>query len=123
MTRKKITDQKENEVMTLPKDNSELRSFIKNNLTALTEQALSSIEFAVEHNLPLVEVFRFNNSDFVITISEKQFLENVNHIYNLYLESENYELCDRAVRLQSVLKNLNNSNEKETEENIENGTD
>jgi hypothetical protein len=51
----------------------------------------------------------------VITIPEKDFLMNVDHIYNFYLETEHYELCPRAVKLQEVLKNLKNPNEKETE--------
>jgi hypothetical protein len=115
MPRKKITKQIiENDVLMLPSDNSEMEKFIQKNKTYLTEQALTSIEFAVLNKLPYVEVFKFNNSDFVITIPENDFLMNVDFIYNWYLESENYELCSRAVKLQTALKNLK-SNEKETE--------
>lgn len=115
MPRKKVTKQiVANDVLMLPSDNSEMEKFIQKNKTYLTEQALTSIEFAVSNNLPYVEVFKFNNSDFVITIPATDFLLNVDHIYNWYLESENYELCPRAVKLQAVLKNLK-SNEKEIE--------
>lgn len=117
MPRKKVTEiNKENDVLMLPSDNSEMKQYIQKNKTYLTEQALTSIEFGVSNKLPFVEVFRFNNSDFVITISAKDFLLNVDHIYNFYLESENYELCPRVVKLQAVLKNQN-LNEKETETN------
>jgi hypothetical protein len=116
MSRKKIKENnKVNDVLSLPCDNKEMELFIQKNKTYLTEQALSSIEFAVENKLPFVEVFKFSNSDFVITIPEKDFLMNVDHIYNFYLETEHYELCPRAVKLQEVLKNLKNPNEKETE--------
>jgi hypothetical protein len=118
MTQKKVTEQiKKNDVLLLPSNNKEMESFIKRNKTYLTEQTLTSIEFAVENKLSFVEVFKFNNSDFVITIPEKDFLLNVNHIYNFYLETENYELCPRVVELQTILKNQNNSNEKEIEPN------
>jgi hypothetical protein len=119
MSRKKVT-KNQNDVLMLPSDNTELERFIKSNKTYLTEQALSSIEFALENKLPFVEVFKFNNSDFVITISEKEFLDNVNHIYNFYLETEHYELCTRVVKLQTMLNNINNSNEKETKINGDN---
>ena len=114
MSLKKVTNIfKENDVLMLPSDNREMEKFIQKNKTYLTEQALTSIEFGVSNKLPFVEVFKFNNSDFVITIAAEDFLINVNHIYNFYLESENYELCPRVVKLQSILKNQN-SNEKET---------
>lgn len=112
---KKVTKEViKNDVLSLPSDNTEMEKFILKNKTYLTEQALSSIEFGVEHKLPFVEVFKFDKSDFVITVPKEDFLLNVDHIYNFYLESENYELCPRAVKLQAVLKNLN-SNEKETQ--------
>lgn len=121
MARKKVTkNNKENDVLMLPSDNKEMELFIKSNKTYLTEQALYSIEFAVDNKLPFVEVFKFNNSDFVITVGENEFLTNVNHIYNFYLETENYELCTRAVKLQAALKNINNPNEKETKINGDN---
>ena len=109
--KKEVND---NNSFELPSDNTEMETFIQKNKTRLTETAISSIEFAVANNLPFVEVFSFKNSDFIITIPEKDYLLNVDHIYKFYLESERYELCPRVVRLQSVLKNLN-PNEKEIE--------
>ncbi len=112
---KKVTKEViKNNVLSLPSDNTEMEKFIIKNKTYLTEQALSSIEFGIKYNLPFVEVFKFNDSDFVITVNKEDFLLNVDHIYNFYLETENYELCPRVVKLQTVLKNLN-LNEKETQ--------
>lgn len=114
MSKNKNKELLENKILTLPSNNIEMEKFIQENKTILTERALESIEYGITNNLPFVEVFNFKNTDFVITISSKDFLLNVDHIYKLYLESENYELCPRVVRLQSVLKNKN-PNEKETE--------
>jgi RNA-binding protein YhbY len=99
--------------MELPSDNKELANFIKINKVGLTEKTLSSIEYALKNNLSVVKVFVFNNSDFVVTISKKDFLSNVDHIYNFYLETEKYELCPRAIRLQKLLKILNDEKEIE----------
>lgn len=109
---------KQNIPMILPSDNEIMEFYIKRNKIKLTEQTLSSIEYAVNNKLSFVEVFGFNNSNFIITIAEKDFLQNVNHIYNFYLETERYELCPRVVRLQTLLLNTIN-NEKEIEINGE----
>lgn len=118
LTRKKaIVKHEGKNVLLLPSDNKKMELFIKDNKVKLMECAISSIEFGLQNNLPFVEVYTFNDSNFVITISEKDYLVNVNHIYNFYLESENYELCPRVVRLQSLLKKIND--EKEIELNGE----
>lgn len=105
---------KENIPMVLPSNNDVMEAYIKRNKIRLTEQALSSIEYAVINKLPFIEVFAFKDSSFIIAISEKDYLQNVDHIYNFYLESEHYELCPRVVRLQTLLKNLNDEKEIET---------
>ena len=115
MPRKKVTKPVvENVPMELPSDNDVMAAYIQKNKFRLTEKALSSIEYAVTNNLPFVEVFGFNNSDFIIAIAEKDYLLNVDHIYKFYLETEKYELCPRVVRLQTLLKTLSNEKEIET---------
>lgn len=108
---------KNNVPMILPSDNKIMEAYIKRNKTRLTEKALSSIEYAIHNNLSHVEVFNFHNSDFIITISEQDYLHNVNHIYKFYLETEQYELCPRVIELQKLLKNVND--EKKIEINGE----
>jgi len=116
MTRRKKTKfTVENNVpMVLPSDNQIMEAYIKRNKIRLTEQALYSIEYAVNNKLPFIEVFSFSDSNFIIAIAEKDYLQNVDHIYNFYLDMERYELCPRVVRLQTLLKNLNNEKEIET---------
>lgn len=87
----------------LPSNFTELESYVKSNKWDLTEKVISSIEFAVKKNLPMVEVFAFKNSDFVITVSQTEFRENVSHIYNFYIKEEKYELCDRVKKLELLL--------------------
>ena len=77
----------------------------------MTEQIVASIEFAIKHQLPIVEVFQFRGSNFVLTISNREFEPNLKHIYDFYLKSELYELCGRIVRLRNLIKE--NTDEKE----------
>lgn len=111
--KKKDVDQTSEFVgFSLPSNDAEMEKFIKKHKTYLTEQVLESIEHGIKHGLPFVEVFRFKDSDFVITVSKKDYLVNVNCIYDFYIKSEKYELCSRVVRLQSLLKALITTNEK-----------
>ena len=52
----------------LPADFLEMKNFIENNKVQMTEQVVSSIEYALEKKLSFVEVFSFKNSDFVLEI-------------------------------------------------------
>jgi hypothetical protein len=88
----------------LPSKYSDLESFSKVYKSEMMEHVLYSIERAVQQDLPLVEVFQFKNSDFVITLSDKDYLTNLENIFSFFLETEKYEHCDRLVRLQKTIK-------------------
>lgn len=75
------------------------------------EHVVSSIKFAVEHKLQIVEVFQFKNSPFVVTITEKEFEPNLEHINKFYHENEMYELCLKVEKLQQILKDKNDEKE------------
>ncbi len=105
---------KENEPYVLPSSNQELQIFVDKYKVDMMEQVVSSIEFALKHNLPLIEVFQFKDSKFVVTISPKEFDVNLEAIYNFYLKSEHYELCGRVVKLRNKLKAQLNEKTKKT---------
>lgn len=92
----------------LPSENNDLQSFIDTKRVDMMEQAISSIEYALDNNLPLVELYQFKDSEFVVMVSDKEFLTNLEHIYDYYIINEMYELCKRVVglkkRLGSTLK-------------------
>lgn len=100
----------------LPSDYSELESFSRKFKTDMMEHIIDSIEVALNKNLPFVEIFQFKNSDFVITLSDKDYLTNLENIFIHFLEKENYEYCNKLVRLQKTIKEKseNNTDEKET---------
>lgn len=87
----------------------------------MMEHIVSSIQFAVEHKLPIVEVFQFKNSPFVVTIAKKEFEPNLEHINKFYMEHELYELCPKIEGLRQLLKRKND--EKEKPETDGSGTD
>lgn len=92
----------------LPADFLEMKNFIENNKVQMTEQVVSSIEYALEKKLSFVEVFSFKNSDFVITLPLENFKENLENVYNYYIETEKYELCARVKSVETKLINALN---------------
>jgi hypothetical protein len=92
-----------NDLYILPSNNIELVEFIEKNKSDMTEHTVKAIEYALNHKLPLVEIFQFKNSNFVITLTEKDFKPNLEIIYKYYLELEKYEYCNRVVKLQKLL--------------------
>jgi hypothetical protein len=92
----------------LPADFLEMKNFIENNKVQMTEQVVSSIEYALEKKLSFVEVFSFKNSDFVITLPLENFKENLENVYNYYIETERYELCTRVKSVETKLINVLN---------------
>jgi len=96
---------KENELYILPSPNDEMRTFVNKFRVDMMEHVVSSIKFAVENKLPIVEVFQFSNSPFVVTIAEKEFVPNLDHISKYYKDNQIFELCPRVEQLRNILQN------------------
>lgn len=103
--KKKITG--ENEPYVLPTDMKELNSFISNYKVDMTEQVVSSIEFALKNKLPIIEIFQFKGTNYVVTMMADEFKLNLNNIYKFYLQKEHYELCNRIIKLINKIEKIN----------------
>ena len=99
----------------LPSEHLELENFSKEFKIDMMDHVLNSIEVAIGSDLPLIEVFQFKNSDFVITLSDKDYLTNLENIFSYFMKNEKYEQCDRLVRLQKTLKEKSEHNTDEKE--------
>jgi hypothetical protein len=114
MKSKRLNMKEDNELFILPSSNDEMRSFANTFKVDLMEQVVGSIEHALTNDQKVIEVFQFKNSNFVITISEKEFESNLENIHDYYMSHELYELVPRVVKLREILKHK--TNEKETPE-------
>jgi cbb3-type cytochrome oxidase subunit 3 len=88
----------------LPSQDEELNSYILKYKTDLTEHVLSSIDFALQNNLFIVEVFQFKESELIITLAHDSFELNINNIYDYYLKNELYEFCGRALQIKQKIQ-------------------
>jgi hypothetical protein len=112
MVKRKKADVIENDTYILPSPNEEMRLFISKFKVDMMEHIVSSINFAVKNKLPIVEVFQFRNSPFVVTIAEKEFATNLDHIGKYYKDNQIYELYPRVEQLCKILKDTK-TDEKE----------
>ena len=87
----------------LPSDNKEMTEFINKHRVKMIEHTVDSIEYALQNKVPVIELFQFRNSDFVITLSDKDFQPNLDLYYQYYISEEKYEMCSRIVQLQKLL--------------------
>jgi hypothetical protein len=81
--------------LVLPKEDLEISKFIELNEKILLEHVLSSIEYACKNGLDVVEVFKFENSDFMITLNYEFFKKNIENLYDVSIKKQYYELCNR----------------------------
>jgi len=94
----------EPDVYILPSDNEEMKEFVNKFKVDMMENIVNKIKFAIENNLPIVEVFTFKKSPFVVTITNTEFIENLEHINKFYREHEIFELCPKVEELLRTLK-------------------
>ncbi len=113
MAKKKTIQQKIAPVnYILPSENGELKNFAQKFKIEMMEQIVGSIEYALQNQLKSIEVFQFKNSDFVITLSEKDYLTNLDNIFSYYLTQEAYEYCPRVAQLQKTIIGKSNINDE-----------
>jgi len=89
----------------LPSKYSELESFSKQFKIDMMKHVLDSIEIAIDQDLPIIEVFQFKNSNFVITLGKNDYISNLDNIFDYFMKNELYENCGKISKLQSILKN------------------
>jgi len=92
------------EASVLPSNFSQMESYIKLHKADLTEKVLDCIDYAIKKKLKLVEVFKFENSEFLITLTSDKFEENITNVYDYYIKEEKYELCPRVIELKKKLQ-------------------
>lgn len=61
----------------LPKSFHEMEEYIKSNKKELVHVLIDGIEAAVDNNLKNIELFKFEKSGFIVVISNKEFLKNL----------------------------------------------
>jgi hypothetical protein len=83
----------------LPKDFSKMDDYIKNNKVELLLMMIDSIECGIKNKLDLVEVYKFEESDFIVSISKNEFKVNLENALEFFLKNEKFEYCTKVQQL------------------------
>lgn len=108
---------KDNELYTLPSNNEEMRTFVKKFKIDMMEHIISSIDYAIENKISIVELFQFKDSKFIVTLAEKEFQCNLEHINKYYTSAQIFELCPRVEKLIKIIQTKNDEKEKPKTDN------
>jgi hypothetical protein len=102
--KKPAVKKRRNEAMTLPTNLPTLDDYIATHKTELTETVLRRIQYAMKNKMVMVQLFKFTDSNFIVTLRDEDFHENVSSIIDYYLESEKYELCENAFKIKKQVE-------------------
>lgn len=97
---------------TIPSEFKTMDEYVTKHKSELTEQVITAIEFALKNNLTNVEVFDFSDTDFIVVLNTSTFKENLENIYDYYIDTEQYEFCERVLKLTQII-NQEKPNEQE----------
>ena len=97
MTSQKKSKRQRNQV--LPANNIDMEEYVTENIDSLMETVVDSIEYAMDKKLSSAEPFTFDASPYVVIISQRDFGENLQHIFEHSIKSERFELCAKIQRL------------------------
>lgn len=94
------------EVMELPSDNNSMEQFVADNRPSINEKIVHNIEYALKNKLPRVELFCFENSDFVVVLNRHDFRDSLEDIFEFSLNNEHFEICAKVKNILSRLDKM-----------------
>lgn len=101
MTRK---TKKVPEIVNLPTNNLDMEKFVIENRFKLYNSIVSHIAYGMQKRQSMIRVFNFDASPFVILINQRDFKENLEHIFDECIKREKFEMC---ATIKELLEQLN----------------
>lgn len=89
----------------LPFEEGPLNAYMKVNIINLMDHIVKSIDYAVNKNLPTIDLFNIDSTDYVIQLDNTSFRENLDYIYNYFINNELYEHCMKVCKVRDKLNN------------------
>jgi hypothetical protein len=104
-SKKRKTDAKKiPSVFVLPSANIEMETFIDKNRNELMHRVVELIGYGIEKNYDAVEVVEFDGSGYIVMIRKTDYEENLNHLFDVAMSTENYELCGKIHEVRQLIK-------------------
>lgn len=97
--------------ITIPSEFNLMNQFLESKKLECTEHVVASIEYAHNRKMDHIQLFEFENTDYVISLNSSTFNENLDNIYDYYIDSEQYEYCNRLLEVKKLI-NTKDTNEQ-----------
>jgi hypothetical protein len=94
------------EVIELPATNAEMEKYLDLHRKEINRRILNNIEHAVDTRMPTVEIFSFENSNFIVVMNKNDFRENLQNLLDFGMKTQDYEICTRAKKVMQKLDRL-----------------
>lgn len=91
------------EVIELPSSNAEMEKYLESHRSEINHRILENIEYGIKMRMPVVEIFSFKNSSFVVLMNRKDFKENIQNIIEFSKKNEDFEVCRKANKVMQKL--------------------
>ena len=103
MTKKR--GRKKLEKFCLPSNDIILDQYIQTHKTEIQNHVLGCLEYAIKKDMDSVEVFQFHESPYTVNIPRDDFEENIQLIFDSFMNDEIYEHCMKPKMLIELLAN------------------
>lgn len=90
----------------IPRTSEGMESFFSKNRVNVYKHIIQIIEQSIDNHQSTAEVFRFDETNYSVIISECDFKENVDFIFNKLIEMEEYELCSYVKTVKAKVDNM-----------------
>lgn len=87
----------------MPSDFKLMDAYISQNKNKMVDHVLSMIEKGIKSNSPVIELFHFEGTNYCVTLLPKEYKENLDNIFQYYLETEQYEQCSKLKSIEALL--------------------
>jgi hypothetical protein len=93
-------------VLELPKSNDDMEYYVLKNKTKIYDSIVTNIETAINKRWSAVEIFKFQETNFVVVINRRDFKENLQNAFDFSLENEHFEICAKAKKVIDKLEKM-----------------
>jgi hypothetical protein len=83
-----------------------MENYVLKNKTKIYHYIVSNIETAINKRWSAVEIFKFEETNFVVIINRRDFKENLQNAFDFSLENEHFEICAKAKKVLDKLEKI-----------------
>jgi len=102
--KKSPTTKRKKKVLDLPIEFGTMDSYIGTHKTELMNAVVDRVQYALRNELEVVEIFKFTDTNYTVTLKSVDFYDNISNICDHFLESEQYEYCNQAFKIKQQLE-------------------